>query len=211
MAGLASSSQTTNRPVSESHNSLLSTFCGLCDAGRSLVAVITLVDVQLNLTIQKIKIKSRTRDGYVRLLRPHRRGCVFCRASFHRIDMSQAAPAAFSSPSSSSFLPIFTAALEAYEKTTKKRLLTHPLAVQLQSCDSPAAILSVLQHLVQQLDESRRSDQGLTNWLSPTVNVLFAFSATLGEGVGLVGLESRYRMRIWGSDFHFCRYSRPRK
>lgn len=105
--------------------------------------------------------------------------------------MSQAAPATFSSPSSSSFLPIFTAALETYEKTTKKKLTTHPLATQLQSCDSPAAILSVLQDLVQQLDESRSSDQGSTNWLNPTVNVLFAFSATLGEGVGLVGLESR--------------------
>jgi len=102
--------------------------------------------------------------------------------------MSQAVPTAFPSSSSSNFLPIFTAVLETYEKTTKNKLLTHPLATQLQSCDSPAAILSVLQDLVQQLDESRSSDQGLTNWLSPTVNVLLAFSATLGEGVGLVGL-----------------------
>src|SRR5579863_55304 len=104
--------------------------------------------------------------------------------------MSQAAPTAFSSSSSSSFLPIFTSALETYEKTTKKKLLTHPLAAQLQSCESPDAILSVLQDLVQQVDQSRSSNQRLTNWLSPTVNVLFAFSATLGEGVGLVGLES---------------------
>jgi len=103
--------------------------------------------------------------------------------------MSLAATTAFSSSSSSNFLLIFAAALETYNKTTKKKLLTHPLAAQLQSCDSPADILSVLQHLVQQLDQGRSSDQGLTNWLSPTVNVLFAFSATLGEGVGLVGLE----------------------
>ena len=96
-------------------------------------------------------------------------------------------PTALSSSSSSNFLPIFTAALETYEKTTKKKLLTHPLAAQLQSCDSPAAILSVLQHLVQQLNQSGSNDRGLTNWLGPTVNVLFAFSATLGEGVGLVG------------------------
>jgi len=115
--------------------------------------------------------------------------------------MSQAAPTAFSSSSSSTFLPIFTAALETYEKTTKKEILTHPLAARLQSCDSPAAILSVLQGLVQQLDESRRSDQGLTNWLRPTVNVLFALSATLGESVGLVGLESLSHGNL-GSNFH---------
>ena len=116
--------------------------------------------------------------------------------------MSQAAPIASSSSSSSSFLPIFTAALDTYDKTTKKKLLTNPLAAQLQSCDSSTTILSVLQDLAQQLDESRSSDQRLTNWLSPTVNVLFAFSATLGEGVGLVGLESLSHENP-GSDFHF--------
>jgi hypothetical protein len=79
--------------------------------------------------------------------------------------------------------------LETYEKTTKNKLLSHPLATQLQSCDSPAAILSVLQDLVQQFDQSRNGDERLRNWLDPTVNVLFAFSAALGEGVGLVYLK----------------------
>lgn len=101
--------------------------------------------------------------------------------------MSQAAVAdsASSSPSSN-FLSVFNAAIETYEKTAKNKLLTHPLATQIQSCDTPADILSVLQDLVQQLDENRSSNQGLTNWLGPTVNVLFSFSATLGAGVGLV-------------------------
>jgi hypothetical protein len=68
-------------------------------------------------------------------------------------------------------------------------LLHHPLATQLQSCDSPAAILSVLTDLVQQFEQSRTSDERLGTWLDPTVTVLFAFSATLGEGVGLVILK----------------------
>ena len=89
-------------------------------------------------------------------------------------------------PPSSNFLSIFSTALETYEKTTKNRLLTHPLATQLQSCNTPADILSVLQDLVQQFDKNRNDNQGLANWLGPTVNVLFAFSATLGEGVGVV-------------------------
>jgi hypothetical protein len=41
--------------------------------------------------------------------------------------------------SSSNFQSIFNSALETYEKTTKNKLLTHPLATQLQSCDSPAS------------------------------------------------------------------------
>ena len=90
--------------------------------------------------------------------------------------------------SSSNFQSVFNAALEAYEKATKNKLLAHPLAAQLQSCDSPAAILSVLKNLVQQSDQSSSSDQ-IRNWLDPTVNVLYTFSATLGGGVGLVTLK----------------------
>lgn len=90
------------------------------------------------------------------------------------------------SASSSNFRQIFNTALEAYEKSTKSDLLAHPLAVQLQACDSPAAILTILQQQVQELDQSRSSDERWSRWLKPTVNVLFAFSATLGEGVGLV-------------------------
>jgi hypothetical protein len=101
--------------------------------------------------------------------------------------MSQISPNA-SSSSSSNFQSVFNAALDAYEKKTKTKLLTHPLAAQLQSCDSPTAILSVLQDLIQQFDRRRRSDERLTNWLNPTVNVLYAFSSTIGQGVGLVSL-----------------------
>jgi hypothetical protein len=96
-----------------------------------------------------------------------------------------------SSPStstSSNFQSIFNAALEGYEKKTKKKLLTHPLVTQLQSCNSPTEILSLLEGLVQQFDQGRSSNDRLQSWLNPTVNVLLAFSATLSEGVGLVNL-----------------------
>jgi hypothetical protein len=78
--------------------------------------------------------------------------------------------------------------LKAYERQTKKDLIAHPLAAQLQTCDSPSAILALLQGQVQQLGRSQSRDESLTRWLNPTVNVLYAFSATLGEGVGLVSL-----------------------
>ncbi len=99
--------------------------------------------------------------------------------------MSQFLTTNFSLPSST-FQSVLNAALDAYENKTKYKLLTHPLAARLQSCDSPTAILSIFQELVQRFDQRRRSDERLTNWLHPTVIVLYSFSATLGEGVGLV-------------------------
>jgi len=79
--------------------------------------------------------------------------------------------------------------LQAYENKTKNKLLTHPLAAQLQSCDSPTTVLSVLQDLIQQLERRRSRGERIRNLLNPTVHVLFAFSATLGEAVGLVGFK----------------------
>ena len=87
---------------------------------------------------------------------------------------------------SSNLQLIFNNALKAYEKRTKNDLLAHPLAAQLQACDSPTAILALLHQQVQELNQSRKSDERLSRWLDPTVNVLYALSATLGEGAGLV-------------------------
>ena len=81
-------------------------------------------------------------------------------------------------------------ALDKYKKYTKNDLRVHPLAAQLQSCDSPGAILVVLQEQVQGLDQSRSTDERWTKWLDPTVNVLYAFSSILGSGVSLVCLST---------------------
>ena len=91
--------------------------------------------------------------------------------------------------SSSNFQLVINNALDAYKKRTKNDLLANPLASQLQACDSPDAILAILQQQVQGIDQSR-SDDRWTKWLDPTVNVLFAFSSTLGAGVGLVCIKT---------------------
>ncbi|KAI0272096.1 hypothetical protein BGY98DRAFT_936790 [Russula aff. rugulosa BPL654] len=83
----------------------------------------------------------------------------------------------------SNFQSIFDNALKAYKKRTKKDLLSHPLADRFEKCDSANGILAVLQEQVQELNQSQRSN---TKWLDPTVNVLLAFSETLGKGVGSV-------------------------
>jgi hypothetical protein len=93
-------------------------------------------------------------------------------------------------PSSLNFYLIINNALEAYEKRTKKNLLSHPLAEQLQTCNSPSAILLVLQRQVQETNQSQSDDEMLTKWLDPTVKVLYAFTEALGEGVGHVRFKT---------------------
>ena len=94
------------------------------------------------------------------------------------------------STSHSNFLSIFNAALETYKRKTKKDLASHPLLPTLQSCDSPEAVLTALREQIPAaFSQSQNGDDGLTKWVTPTVNVLYSFSETLGQGVGLVSIK----------------------
>jgi hypothetical protein len=92
------------------------------------------------------------------------------------------------SSSHTNFLSIFNAALEKYNRKTKQDLANHPLLLRLQSCNSPEAILTVLREQIPESNQSQNGDDRLTNWVTPTVNVLYSFSATLGGAVGLVNI-----------------------
>ena len=96
---------------------------------------------------------------------------------------------AVSSTSHSNFASIFNAALEKYNRKTKQDLAKHPLLPRLQSCDSPEAILTVLREHTPEFDQSQNCDDGLTKWVTPTVNVLYSFSTTLGGVLGLVNFS----------------------
>ena len=109
------------------------------------------------------------------------------------------------STSSTTFEKIFEAALKEYKKQTKTDIASHPLATQLLSCDSSSAIIAVLRTQVQTVDQG--SDEKWTKWLDPTVNVLFAFSATLGSGVGVVNYSYVERALDLPSDVRDLRYS----
>ena len=121
--------------------------------------------------------------------------------------MSHTLPA---STSSSNFQLILSNALKMYERRTKKDLLDHPLAAQLQNCDSHSSILTVLQQQVQDLNRSQSSDERLTKWLDPTVKVLYILLETVGEGVNLVCPVISKSLR-YGFSYLFYRCSRPRK
>jgi hypothetical protein len=73
---------------------------------------------------------------------------------------------------------IFDTALKSYEKKTKQDLKRHDLFKQLEKCDSPGALLAAFKADVFGSTHTS-SDNGLTKWFIPTVNVLHAFSATL--------------------------------
>jgi hypothetical protein len=92
------------------------------------------------------------------------------------------------STSTQNFQPIFDKALKEYQRKTGKDLITHPLAEEIKGCDSPEAILTVLQGQANELNESQSSDKRLTKWLTPTVNILNALSVTFGQGIGTVSL-----------------------
>lgn len=93
-----------------------------------------------------------------------------------------------STPPSSNIERIFDTALKSYQKKTKQDLKKHDLFQQLEKCDSPAAILATFQD--DKFGQSRTGgDDKLKKWLVPTINVLYAFSETLGEGVALVNMN----------------------
>ena len=90
--------------------------------------------------------------------------------------------------SRSNFDSVFNSALHAYKERTKLDLATHPLLSRIQTCNSPDAVLTILREQIFALNQSQGGDERLTSWLVPTVNVLYAFSATLGEGVGMASI-----------------------
>jgi hypothetical protein len=101
-----------------------------------------------------------------------------------------AEPSTSTGISQSNFVSVFNAALETYKHKAKNDLVSHPLLPTLQFCDSPEAVLTVLREQIPVFSQSRNGDDALTKWVTPTVNVLYAFSATLGQGVGLVNIDT---------------------
>jgi len=91
--------------------------------------------------------------------------------------------------STSNYQSIFDNALEAYKKKTKKDLLSHPLLAKLQTCNSPDAVLTILREQIPSFDQSHNADDKFTNWLDPTVNVLYSFSSIIGGGISLVSIK----------------------
>jgi len=81
----------------------------------------------------------------------------------------------------------FESALQAYEKKVGFTLAEHPLAVQLQSCDTVQSITIVLQAQAQAFGQFPGSDR-LIKSIKSIVSILNRLSASpsLGDDIGLV-------------------------
>ena len=101
-----------------------------------------------------------------------------------------------SSTSRSNLDAIFNTALRTYKNKTGKDITSHPLATELQSCDSPDAILAVLRRQIPIADQSQKADGTFEKCLIPTVNVLYTLSGTVGEVAGLVIITTSSILRI---------------
>jgi hypothetical protein len=104
------------------------------------------------------------------------------------LSMSMSNQTARPSPSSN-FALIFDTAVGEYKRLTGLNLRTHPLAAAIDVCNSPDIILTIFRKQAQAFDRFCKSDDRLLMWLDPTVQVLFALSTTLGEGIDLVRLS----------------------
>jgi hypothetical protein len=93
------------------------------------------------------------------------------------------------------FESIFAAALKEYKKRTKKDIAAHSLAAQVKSCDSPNAVLTVLQTQVQTFDPSPSANEKWTRLLDPTITVLYAFSGFVSSIAGPVNCETLSYLR----------------
>jgi len=98
-----------------------------------------------------------------------------------------------SNPSSSeSFRFLFETALQRYEEKTGTKLVEHPLAKQLEKCDSVDSITTFLQEQARVFGKFKGDDGKVMKSLKYSVNVLYALStnSALGEGIGLVRLKT---------------------
>jgi hypothetical protein len=97
--------------------------------------------------------------------------------------MSQIPPPA---ASRFNYQAVFDSALEAYKKKTGKDLTSDPLLRSIENCNSPDVVLAILRAQIFEPGQPQNGYNKLISWLDPTVNVLNAFSATIGGLVGLV-------------------------
>jgi len=89
---------------------------------------------------------------------------------------------------SSTFRVLFDAALQDYKDKTGNTLTDHPIAKQLETCESVNSITAILQEQARSFHEFRENDGMLMKALNSSVDVLCApsISSALNEAIGLV-------------------------
>ena len=92
-------------------------------------------------------------------------------------------------PTSSTTLgALFDAALQDYKDETGNSLINHPIARQLEACESVNSITAILQAQAQSFREFKENDGRLMKALNSSVDILCtpSISSALNEATGLV-------------------------
>ena len=83
--------------------------------------------------------------------------------------------------------PALSHALTDYKKKTGQDLLDHPLATQVQLCDSVDAIKAIFQDQAEAFQQFKDGDQRLMKWIIPVVDILYKCSTgPLGDAASTV-------------------------
>ena len=88
----------------------------------------------------------------------------------------------------SSFQSILDA-VDKYAEQTGINLNEHPFADKVKGCDSPDAVLSLLQENLKAFKDYRDSNQKFIQYISPVVDFVHTFSGVLSEAAGLVSRD----------------------
>ena len=84
-------------------------------------------------------------------------------------------------------------ATDKYAEQTGINLNQNPFAEKVKSCDSPVAVLLLLQENMKGFKDYRDQNRKFVDCLSPIVHFVHAFSGVLGEVAGVVSRECHCR------------------
>lgn len=80
-------------------------------------------------------------------------------------------------------------AVDKYTEQTGINLNENPFADKIKGCDSPSAVLLLLQENLKAFKDYRDNNRKFIECISPVVQFVHAFSGILGEAVGLLPFQ----------------------
>jgi hypothetical protein len=87
-------------------------------------------------------------------------------------------------------------AVDKYARQTGIDLKENPFADKVKDCDSPSAVLLLLQENVKAFKDYRDNNRKFIDSISPVLQFVHAFSGILGEAAGLVSRDQSFRYRF---------------
>ena len=98
-------------------------------------------------------------------------------------------------------LQLLRDALDNYAEKMKIDMKDNPFAEELMGCNSPEAILQLLEKNRDEFKDYREKDRKFINCLNPVVKFVHAFSEIIGEATSLVSAERSLRSNLFHGQF----------